>query len=139
MPPSVPRFDYAPFSRFGFTLFYMKTWSCPNDTFFDVNLNLCVSCPIANCIKCTYIDLCQICNSTGGFLLDTTAIPSKQCTLCPISNCITCASLTSCLECNNTNNYFLVTINSTGVCVICPVPFCLLCSSMSVCTVCDEV
>jgi hypothetical protein len=137
MPPSVPRDKAVPFSRFGYTLFYLKTWICPNNTFFNTSSNLCVSCPILNCLTCTYIDLCKTCNASAGFLLDVTAIPSRQCTKCPIPNCLTCANVTSCLACNTTNNYFLVTVNMSGTCVRCTIPNCLVCSSLTVCTICD--
>ena len=138
MPPSVPRDKATPFSRFGYTLFYMKTWICPNNTFFNTSSDLCVSCPIANCLTCTYIDLCKTCNATAGYMLDPTAIPSNQCTKCPISNCLTCANLTSCLACNTSKNYFLVTVNSSGQCVLCTIPNCLLCFSLTTCSICDK-
>ena len=138
MPPSVPRYQMVPFSRFGYTLFYMKTWICPPSLFFDVTIDMCVSCPIPNCVNCTYIDLCNTCDSVGGFLLDVSAVPNKQCTLCPIPNCLNCTSLTSCLICNNSGNYFLVTVNSTGTCVPCTIPNCVMCSDLSTCIACDE-
>ena len=138
MPPSVPRYNMVPFVRFGFTLFYMKTWICPVNLFFDLATDMCVSCPIPNCLNCTYIDLCNTCNSTGGFLLDATAIPSKQCTLCPIPNCLNCTGLTSCLICNTSNNYFLEIVNSTGLCILCTIPYCVDCASLTECTLCDD-
>lgn len=42
MPPSVPRdSSKSPITRFGFTLFYLKTWLCPNDTYYNETINLC--------------------------------------------------------------------------------------------------
>lgn len=32
--------------RVGYTLFYMKTWICPNQTYFNPSKNLCTGCPI---------------------------------------------------------------------------------------------
>lgn len=96
MPASIPRNNDVPFSRFCFNIFYIKTWICPNNTFFDVNTDLCVSCPILNCIECTYVDLCKTCNSTGGFLLDVTALPDRQCSLCPVPHCVNCTNATFC-------------------------------------------
>lgn len=42
MPASVPRdSSKRPITRFGFTLFYLKTWLCPNLTYYNSSLNLC--------------------------------------------------------------------------------------------------
>lgn len=41
MPVSVPRYGYTALSRFGYTLFYMKTWACQTGTFFNMTSNLC--------------------------------------------------------------------------------------------------
>jgi hypothetical protein len=58
MPSSIPRYNSQPFIRFTYSLLYMKTWVCPTDTFFDNTIDMCVSCPIANCLTCQKIDLC---------------------------------------------------------------------------------
>lgn len=52
MPVSVPRSSKVPLSRFGFTIFYLKTWQCIPDTFFNVTSNMCEGCPILNCRTC---------------------------------------------------------------------------------------
>lgn len=85
MPASVPRNGYSPLLRFGFNLFYLKSWVCPPDTFFNISNNLCESCSIPNCQTCQYIDLCQTCLT--GFYLKVTAAPSLQCVTCPVQFC----------------------------------------------------
>ena len=87
MPPSAPRMSSVPFSRFGYTLFYLKTWTCPTGYFFNTTSNLCVTCPIANCVTCANIKLCSTCNTSAGYTLNPTAVPASQCTLCPIEGC----------------------------------------------------
>ena len=53
MPVSVGRAtNHIVINRVGFTIFYMKTWVCPDQTFFDIATDLCVGCPIINCITC---------------------------------------------------------------------------------------
>ena len=53
MPASVPRdSSKRPITRFGFTLFYLKTWICPNSTYYSLTLNLCTECLITHCSKC---------------------------------------------------------------------------------------
>lgn len=42
MPPSLPKPNPTlPLTRLGFSLFYMKTWLCPNGTFFNITSGLC--------------------------------------------------------------------------------------------------
>lgn len=135
MPVSVPRVD-IPFTRFGFTIFYLKTWVCQNGTFFNTSMDVCVSCPVPNCVQCTYIDLCNQCNSSGGYLLNPTASPDKQCTLCPVPNCLNCSNTTFCLGCNEADNYFLDPLNP-GTCIICSIPNCQSCQNLTVCSICD--
>ncbi len=45
----------------GFTMFYMKTWICPDQTVFDIAQDLCVGCPIHNCKNCLNIKMCKDC------------------------------------------------------------------------------
>lgn len=105
MPPSVP------FSRFGYTLVLHENLDLSQQHILQSS-DLCVGCPIANCLVWTYIDICKTYNTTARYMLEPTAIPSNQCTKCPISNCHTRANLTSCLI---SKNYFLITENSSDV------------------------
>lgn len=42
MPLSQPRNIARPaFTRFGYTLLYMKTWECPTMTYFNTSNDLC--------------------------------------------------------------------------------------------------
>lgn len=41
MPVSITKSGRPPFNRFGYTVFYMKTWICPNATFFNISSDLC--------------------------------------------------------------------------------------------------
>lgn len=52
----------TPLTRYCFTIFYLKTWLCPNDTFFDPSINLCTSCPIVNCRDCLNLTVCLLCD-----------------------------------------------------------------------------
>lgn len=56
--------------RLGFTIFYMKTWVCPDQTFFDTVTDLCVGCPIINCITCLSEYVCTICDTANGYTLN---------------------------------------------------------------------
>ena len=63
MPKSQPRFaDKVPLSRFCFTYFYIKTWLCPNNTYYDDGTKMCISCPISGCLDCLNISYCQTCD-----------------------------------------------------------------------------
>lgn len=139
MPPSVPRKNSVPFSRFGYTLFYIKTWMCPAGLFFNTTTNLCESCPIPNCATCTNIDLCNACNT--GFTLDATLLPSGQCKNCTLTGCLTCATSTSCSLCDTAKGYFLVAGGGGGgnknVCKMCTIPNCITCSTSTACGTCD--
>lgn len=76
-----------------YTLFYIKTWICPNQTFFDPSLNLCTGCPIINCINCYNISVCSTCDELHDFFLNTTSL---QCVACSLEGCINCTSLAIC-------------------------------------------
>lgn len=53
MPESEPRDSTRPpLSRFGLTIFYLKKWICPAQTFFNPATNNCSGCPIVNCVNC---------------------------------------------------------------------------------------
>lgn len=62
MPPSNQIGSYAKFSRFGYTILYMKMWECPVDTFMNSTVDLCETCSIPNCNVCTNLVVCQLCN-----------------------------------------------------------------------------
>lgn len=52
---------YVLLARGGFTLFYLKTWSCPAATSFNKLTNMCESCNVANCLACSSQDFCNSC------------------------------------------------------------------------------
>lgn len=138
MPVSVPRKNSVPFSRFGFTLFYLKTWTCPTGYFFNITSDLCETCAIPNCGTCVNANLCSACST--GFTLFPNALPASQCTSCPITGCITCSTSTSCGTCDTAANYILVSsgkAGNTNKCTLCTIPNCLNCSSLTVCATCD--
>ena len=62
MPTSNQISNYVRLSRFGYTILYMKTWICPNDTYFNYSSNLCESCTIPDCLTCQTLNSCLICN-----------------------------------------------------------------------------
>lgn len=51
-----------PINAVTYTLFYLKTWLCPLETFFDPSTDLCTSCPIVNCIDCYNLTVCTLCD-----------------------------------------------------------------------------
>lgn len=101
---SVPRPAYEPLIRFNYTLFYLKTWICPVNTIFDPNINMCIPCPLSNCLTCFNLTACSVCNQSNGFFLNST---TGLCQACSLAGCITCTSLTACSDCNETLNYVL--------------------------------
>lgn len=56
-------------SRFGYTVLYMKTWLCPNNTYFNYSSNLCESCSISGCLTCQTLNLCLICDEAANYFL----------------------------------------------------------------------
>lgn len=66
MPQSVGQtnkgFGTETVNRVGYTLFYLKTWYCPDQTYFDPAQDLCTGCPIINCINCYNLTVCSICD-----------------------------------------------------------------------------
>jgi proprotein convertase subtilisin/kexin type 5 len=133
MPASTPRLNSVPFSRFGFTLFYLKTWSCPTNYFFNITTNLCDTCSIPNCATCSNLDQCSVCNT--GFDLTATAIASAQCTSCALEGCLNCKSSTICDKCDSAKNYFLD--KNAGMCILCTLSNCLDCLNLTTCSTCD--
>lgn len=80
MPASAPRnTSRVPLSKFRFQIFYLKTWLCPNETFFDPALNLCTGCPIINCIDCLNLTVCLLCDEANGYFANAT---TGQCDRC---------------------------------------------------------
>ena len=57
-------------NRVGLTIFYLKTWVCPDQTFFDTATDLCVGCPVNNCITCLSEYVCAICDTVNGYTLN---------------------------------------------------------------------
>ena len=49
-------------NQVGYTMFYMKTWICPNQTFFDPTQNMCTGCPVLNCLDCLNYRVCSNCS-----------------------------------------------------------------------------
>ena len=71
MPVSVGRAsNNIVINRVGFTLFYMKTWLCPSQTFFDPTQNLCVGCPVYNCLNCLSLRVCSVCDTANGYTVN---------------------------------------------------------------------
>ncbi len=74
MPQSQPRnTSRNPLSRFCFTYFYIKTWYCPNGTFYNDGIKMCITCPLSNCLNCLNISYCQSCDTSNGYYLNTTS------------------------------------------------------------------
>ena len=70
MPPSTQIGANGKLSRFGFTLLYMKTWLCPNNTNFNYSTNLCESCSISGCLTCINQTSCLICDEAANYFLN---------------------------------------------------------------------
>lgn len=96
MPTSVPRWSNTPLTRFCFTYFYMKTWTCPALKFFDINTNMCIDCPITSCLTCLNTTFCQTCDESIDYFLDATG----NCTHCNLTGCLNCTSMTVCGVCD---------------------------------------
>ena len=67
----------------------------------------------ANCKQCDDAQKCTICDTAGGFTLQS----GDVCIKCP-SNCLTCSSTTVCTGCDTANNWY---INSNSGCSLCDV------------------
>lgn len=125
MPASTPRHPtYTAFNRFQFTVFYIKTWGCATSTFFNISSNLCVSCPVPNCVTCLNINTCQTCDTANGYELKPNATSiDKQCSLCNDANCLACPNRSVCVNCDASTNYF----EQAGSCVLCTLANCIMC------------
>lgn len=53
---------YLPSTRYGMTIFYLKTWICPSQSFFDSVTNECVGCSIPYCVDCLNLTYCNACD-----------------------------------------------------------------------------
>lgn len=148
MLPSTPRPTTFPtLTRYCFTYFYMKTWICPNLTYFDYNLDVCSSCSVSNCVTCHTLTSCSVCDTANGYVLN---VATGQCQTCTMTGCLNCSTTTSCLTCNPTSyvlsnqtchlcdsllNYFPDVSSQT--CILCNLTNCINCSSLTQCNVCD--
>lgn len=130
---SNPYMGNPPMTRFNFTTLYMKTWICRNNTVLDPITDLCVYCPLPNCLSCFNYYSCLICNNTNGYFLDHY---TNLCQLCTIPYCLICQNLTTCLLCDNNAGYFLDYL--TGQCFFCNVTNCLVCLTLNKCSVCNQ-
>lgn len=83
--------------RHNFTIFYLKTWTCPVNTIFDPSFDLCISCPLSNCLTCFNSTKCSVCNTAVGYFLNSV---SGLCETCTIPGCVLCSSTTTCSDCN---------------------------------------
>ncbi len=73
MNPSVPIPEsFATFLTFVFSLFYMKTWICPVDTWFNLTTDMCESCPLQGCLVCASLKQCSVCDSANLYELNST-------------------------------------------------------------------
>ena len=71
MPISVSRNpSWLPVSQYGFSYFYLKTWICLDQTYFDPSTNLCSGCPIIHCINCLNLTVCSRCDESLGYFLN---------------------------------------------------------------------
>lgn len=76
-----------------YTLFYLKTWFCPQDTFFDPTIDLCTQCPIFNCKNCYNLTVCVLCDQANNYFLDMTTNQCFSCTLDKSKLCTTSFSV----------------------------------------------
>lgn len=149
MLPVVTRSGNPSITRFNYTIFYLKTWTCPVDTVFDPLTNMCVTCPLSNCLTCFSTTKCSVCNQSNKYYLNST---SGLCETCSIAGCIDCTSLTTCSDCNETLNYVLLSptcslcqtnLNyfadtASQTCVLCSLTNCLNCSTLNQCAECNS-
>ena len=113
----------AALTRQGVTIFYIKTWYCPDNYFFDEGSNLCVGCNIPNCITCGNATVCILCDEANDYFDNS----SELCELCSIPYCLNCTTLDECNECDLNSSYYLVESNQSlpynpsdvGKCVLC--------------------
>lgn len=53
-----------------YRMLYIKTWACPNGTFMNSQNNLCISCPIMNCLECYNVTACKVCDEADSYFLN---------------------------------------------------------------------
>jgi hypothetical protein len=68
-------------NRMGWTVFYMKTWLCPESTYFDPNLNYCTNCQIRGCLECEHYNKCIQCDIFAQYQL-----VNDKCSRCDMNN-----------------------------------------------------
>jgi hypothetical protein len=115
-----------------------------NNYFLNTDL-LCYPCTLTNCITCTNLTACVICDSLDGYTINMSTL---LCELCNIPDCINCTDTTTCQSCDYNNSYYLLPnstcgfcdpgnntfINSTTLdCEDCTLSNCLVCSSLTTC------
>ena len=134
MTPSAPRNGRIPASRFGFSLFYLKTWACPNSTYYNISSGMCESCSIPYCTTCLNIDVCQVCDTASGYFLNPNSTNRNlQCSICTDPNCLICPNTSICTTCDSSLNYFA----QSGSCVLCNISNCQLCENLTFCLTCN--
>jgi hypothetical protein len=57
-----------------FSYIYLKTWICPNYTYFNIYTDLCTTCPLENCLNCYNISACDVCDVWNGYYLNATIL-----------------------------------------------------------------
>lgn len=84
---SAVKTDTGPVLKIGCSYFYLKTWVCPNETFFDPSLDLCTSCPIINCKNCYNLTVCWLCDEENGYFRNSS---TGKCDYCNMQGCDNC-------------------------------------------------
>ena len=59
-------------TRQGITLFYIKTWYCPDGYFFDIDSDRCTICLVDNCLLCDNLTFCYQCDEQNNYYLNNT-------------------------------------------------------------------
>ena len=71
MPVTVGRSPLKTFNNITrFTVFYMKTWLCPNDTYINLTSNMC-ECSLQGCLLCFWLAKCTLCDTFNNYWLDS--------------------------------------------------------------------
>lgn len=61
-PPVTYNTLVGPVTKIGLSYFYLKTWNCLNQTYYDPVNDVCTECPIVNCINCFNVTVCATCD-----------------------------------------------------------------------------
>lgn len=103
---SSPKGVFNPVRTYTFNIFYLKTWTCPNNTFINHTSNMCTDCILEGCSICTDLTICQECNHTSAYYFEN-------------------FSSSTCSYCNPATNHF---INFTTLsCEPCAINNCVIC------------